>query len=121
MLDALEKNVRDSLQSLGDNVLYIPKMAMVNGWRISMVEVYESATAQNGSLAKYVRGVLWPGVATLVANFQGAVSFRKNSVPRNSVIAVTTTVRRDAYVRNRNGRYFSPYRLYGQECGFAGT
>ena len=112
VLGALEKNVRDSLQSLGDNVLYIQKWPWSMGGEYPWWKYMNRPQPKMEDLGEIRERSTLTGVATLVANFQGAVSFGKNSVPRNSVIAVTTQYEEMRTFEIETGRYFSPYELY---------
>jgi len=111
VLDALEKNVRDSLQSLGDNVLYIQK------WPWSMCGEYPWWKYMNRpqpsmeELEEIRSRSSLTSVAIFIAQFQAMVSHGKNSVPESTVMAVTTQYEEMRSFEIESGRYFSLYEL----------
>lgn len=111
ILDSLEKNVRESLETLGDNVIYVEKWPwFVEGeypwWRFMnrpQPTINELTEIRNRSqLAEAATFVVW---------FRALTKYEKNSDPNSSIMAVS-----DIYEEVRNfdigsGRYFTPFEI----------
>jgi putative ABC transport system permease protein len=111
ILDSLEKNVRDSLESLGDNVVYVQKWPWAMGgdypwWKYmnrpqpSLDDLNEIRTRSN-----------FAGASSLMVSFRGLVTYNRNSAPNNTVIAVTDRYEEIRAFELEEGRYFSPFDL----------
>ncbi len=122
MVDSLEKNVRDSIQSLGDNVIYVQK------WPWSMSNDYPwwkymnrpqptvedlNAIRAKSALAKN---------AVLCLQVNSLVKFQKNSAPNTGVMAVSNEYEEIRSFEIAQGRYFSPFELHsGRNVAIIGS
>ena len=109
ILDSLEKNVRDSLNSLGDNVVYVQKWPWTMGsdypwWKYmnrpqpSLEELSEIRIRSNFAEA-----------TSLMVSFQSLVAYNRNSAPQTNIIAVADSYEEIRSFEVEDGRYFSPF------------
>lgn len=109
ILDSLEKNVRDSLESLGENVVYVDKWPwFVQGeypwWKFMnrpqpSLEDLENIRS-NSQLA---------GASAFTVGFRTLLKYEQNSSPNNTVIAVSEQYDEIRSFEVEQGRYFSPF------------
>lgn len=112
ILDSLEKNVRDSLESLGENVVYVDKWPwFVQGeypwWKfmnrpqpsLEDLEIIRSTSQLSEASA-------------FIVSFRSLVKYQRNSSPNNTILAVTDQYDEIRSFEVEQGRYFSPFELH---------
>mgnify|MGYP000957602779 CR=1 FL=1 len=111
ILDSLEKNVRDSLESLGDNVVYVQK------WPWSMSGDYPWWKYMNRpqpsveELAEIRSQSQFAKASAVMLNFSATVKYGKNSAPRNQIMAISDQYEDIRSFDISEGRYFSPFEI----------
>lgn len=122
MVDSLEKNVRDSIQSLGDNVIYVQK------WPWSMSNDYPwwkymnrpQPTVEDLNAIRAKSALAKNSVLCLQVN--SLVKFQKNSAPNTGVMAVSNEYEEIRSFEIAQGRYFSPFELHsGRNVAIIGS
>jgi putative ABC transport system permease protein len=111
ILDSLEKNVRDSLESLGDNVVYVQKWPWMMGgdfqwWKYMnrpqpTIEDYAEISTRS-NLAE---------VSAFMVTFRTLIKYSRNSSPNTTVMAVSDNYEVIRSFEVEDGRYFSPFDL----------
>lgn len=111
VLDWLEKGVRDSIQSLGDNVIYVQK------WPWSMSNDYSWWKYMNrpqptvDDLNAIRNKSMMASNAVLCLQVNSLVKFGSNSAPNTSIMAVSSEYDEIRSFEIAQGRYLSPYEL----------
>ncbi|MDD2278105.1 MAG: ABC transporter permease [Bacteroidales bacterium] len=111
ILDSLEKNVRDSLESLGDNVVYVQK------WPWSMSGDYPWWKYMNRpqpsveELAEIRTQSQFAKSSAVMLNFTSTVKYGKNSAPSNQIMAISDQYEDIRSFDISEGRYFSPFEI----------
>jgi putative ABC transport system permease protein len=111
ILDALEKNVRDSLKSLGENVVYVQKWPWGMGGEYPWWKYMNRPQPTLEDLEEIRSKSIFTSVASFVMQFQSLIRYNNNSVPNSSVMAVTTQYEEIRSFEIETGRYFSPFEL----------
>ena len=107
MTDSLEKKLRDSVQSLGDNVMYIQKWPWTFGpdypwWK------YMNRPVPNISELDLVRRQCRKGEAfAFIVTAKATAKYRTNSVENSDVLCVSHEYDRLRSFELVDGRYFS--------------
>ncbi|HET6243473.1 MAG: ABC transporter permease [Bacteroidetes bacterium] len=107
MVDSLEKKIRDSVSSLGDNVIFVQKWPWTFGadypwwkyWQRPVPSVKEMQEIQR-------RGTIIQA-ATFLASVNKTISFENNSIENVEVLAVSQDYNKVKSFELQNGRYFS--------------
>lgn len=122
MVDSLEKNVRDSIQSLGDNVIYVQK------WPWSMSNDYPwwkymnrpQPTVEDLNAIRAKSTLAKNSVLCLQVN--SLVKFQKNSAPNTDIMAVSNEYEEIRSFEIAQGRYFSPFEIHsGRNVAIIGS
>ena len=111
ILDSLEKNVRESLESLGDNVVYVQKWPWSIGGDYPWWKYMNRPQPSLDDLAEIRSRSQFAQSAAIMLNFRTAIKYNRNSAPNAQVKAIS-----DQYDEIRSfdiaeGRYFSPFEL----------
>jgi putative ABC transport system permease protein len=111
ILDSLEKNVRESLESLGDNVVYVQKWPWSIGGEYPWWKYMNRPQPSLEDLAEIRSRSQFAQSAAIMLNFRTAIKYDRNSAPNGQVMAIS-----DQYDEIRSfdiaeGRYFSPFEL----------
>ena len=107
VLDSLERNIRESIQSLGDNVVYVQK------WPWSMSNEYPWWKYMNrpqpslDDLEDIESKSRLAQATTFCAQFQKLVKYESNSAPNTSVLGLTSGYQEIRSFEVEKGRYFS--------------
>ena len=111
VLDSLEKNVRDSIQSLGDNVVYVQKWPWAMGGDYPWWKYMNRPQPSLEDLSEIKSKSLMASSITFLAQFSTLVKYNNNSAPNNPVMAITAEYEDIRSFDIEQGRYFSPLDL----------
>lgn len=111
ILDSLEKNVRQSLESLGDNVVYVQKWPWAMGGEYPWWKYMNRPQPSLEDLAEIRNRSNFAEVTSFMVSFQSLVAFNRNSAPRTNVLAVADRYEEIRSFEIEEGRYFSPFDL----------
>lgn len=107
VLDSLERNIRESVQSLGDNVVYVQK------WPWSMSNNYPWWKYMNrpqpslSDLKDIESKSMLAQATTFCAQFRKLVKYESNAAPSTSVLGLTSGYQEIRSFEVEKGRYFS--------------
>ncbi|MDD2197054.1 MAG: ABC transporter permease [Bacteroidales bacterium] len=110
ILDSLEKNVRDSLESLGDNVVYVQKWP----WSMGMLPWWKYVNRPQPSVDDLTEIRLHSQFAkssAIMLSFRSMVKYRKNSAPSSQILSISDQYEDIRSFELSEGRYFSPFEL----------
>lgn len=109
VLDWMEKSIRDSINSMGSNVLYIQKYPWTVGtsikwwdiirWPAVSLEDYQAISGRSTRTE----------ALSLVVGHSANMSYRNNSTGGAPIAAVTDNLEKVISFEVEKGRYFSPY------------
>lgn len=111
ILDSLEKNVRQSLESLGDNVVYVQKWPWSMGGEYPWWKYMNRPQPSLEDLAEIRNRSDFAEVTSFMVSFQSLVAYKRNSAPRTNVLAVADRYEEIRSFEIEEGRYFSPFDL----------
>lgn len=111
ILDSLEKNVRDSLESLGDNVVYVQKWPWSIGGEYPWWKYMNRPQPSLEDLAEIRTRSQFAQSAAIMLNFRNVVKYNRNSVPNAQVMAISEQYDDIRSFEVAEGRYFSPFEL----------
>lgn len=111
ILDSLERNVRNSLESLGDNVVYVQKWPWSMGGEYPWWKYMNRPQPSLEDLATIRTSSTLAQATSFMVNFNSLISFERNSAPRTTVLAVTESYEEIRSFDVQEGRYFSPFDL----------
>lgn len=109
ILDSLEKNVRDSLNSLGDNVVYVQKWPWTMGSEYPWWKYMNRPQPSLEDLSEIRMRSNFAEATSLMVSFQSLVAFNRNSAPQTVVLAVVDGYEEIRSFEIEEGRYFSPF------------
>ncbi len=112
ILDALERNVRESLQSLGDNVVYVQKWPWSMGGEYPWWKYMNRPQPSLNDLEEIRSRSQFATASCFVAQFQSLIRFGRNSSPNNTVLATTTQYEDIRSFDIEYGRYFSNFEVH---------
>ncbi|NLN30044.1 MAG: FtsX-like permease family protein [Bacteroidales bacterium] len=112
VLDWMEKSIRDSINSMGSNVLYIQKYPWTVGtsikwwdiirWPAVSLEDYQAISGRSTRTE----------ALSLVVGHSANMSYRNNSTGGAPIAAVTDNLEKVISFEVEKGRYFSPYEYF---------
>lgn len=111
ILDSLERNVRDSLESLGNNVVYVQKWPWSMGGDYPWWKYMNRPQPSLDDLATIRSSSTLAQATSFMVSFNSLVSFERNSAPRTAILAVTESYEEIRSFDVQEGRYFSPFDL----------
>jgi putative ABC transport system permease protein len=111
ILDSLERNVRNSLESLGDNVVYVQKWPWSMGGEYPWWKYMNRPQPSLEDLATIRTSSTLAQATSFMVGFNSLISFERNSAPRTTVLAVTESYEEIRSFDVQEGRYFSPFDL----------
>ncbi len=111
ILDSLEKNVRQSLESLGDNVVYVQKWPWSMGGEYPWWKYMNRPQPSLEDLAEIRNRSNFAEVTSFMVSFQSLIAYNRNSAPRTNVLAVADRYEEIRSFEIEEGRYFSPFDL----------
>ncbi|NLA49942.1 MAG: FtsX-like permease family protein [Bacteroidales bacterium] len=109
VLDWMEKSIRDSINSMGSNVLYIQKYPWTVGTSIKWWDIIRwPAVSLEDYQAISGRSTRTEALSLVVAH-SANMSYRNNSTGGATIAAVTDNLEKVISFEIEKGRYFSPY------------
>lgn len=109
VLDWMEKAIRDSISSMGSNVVYIQKYPWSMGASLKWWDIIRwPAVALDDYHAMAGRSTRTESLS-LVVGHSASLSYRNNSAGGAAVAAVTDNLEKVLSFEIEKGRYFSPY------------
>jgi putative ABC transport system permease protein len=112
ILDALEKNVRDSLQSLGENVVYVQKWPWGMGGEYPWWKYMNRPQPSLADLEEIRSKSIFSSAASFVAQFRSTIKYGKNSAPESTIMSITSQYEDIRSFDVEMGRYFSPFEIH---------
>ncbi len=111
ILDSLERNVRDSLASLGDNVVYVQKWPWAMGGEYPWWKYMNRPQPSLDDLEVIKTSSILAETSSFMVGFNTLVAFDRNSAPQTTTIAVTDNYEVIRSFDIQAGRYLSPLDL----------
>lgn len=113
VLDWLEKSIRDSIATLGDDVVYVQKMPWSFDPNIAWWELIQWPAVGLKDYESIVRNSTKSQAAAYTVIFNRNISYRGNAVNNANLWAVSKDFENIRSFEIASGRYFSPYELSG--------
>lgn len=107
MTDSLEKKLRDSVKSLGDNVVYVEKWPWTYGPNYPWWKYLNRPVPNIDELELIQRNCFKGQAFAFMINASGTAKFRNNNVDNSSLICVSHEYDKVRSFEISNGRYFS--------------
>jgi putative ABC transport system permease protein len=111
ILDSLESNVRKSLESLGDNVVYVQKWPWIMGGEYPWWRFMNRPEPQLAELIEIRAKSQMVEASCFMVSFRSLIKYNRNSAPNASVAAVSDQYEDIRSFEVETGRYFSPFEL----------
>lgn len=112
ILDSLEKNVRESIQSLGDNVVYVQKWPWGGGNGEYAWWKYMNRPQPNiDDLEEIRRKSNFSSVSTISAFFRKPIKYSRNEISEGSVMCISSDYEKIRVFDVEKGRYFSSFEV----------
>lgn len=111
ILDSLEKNVRDSLQSLGDNVIYIQKWPFVGNENTPWWKYMNRPQPNLKDLEIIRKKSNLASVSVFVTSSRKPLKYLKNEISEGRVQGVSDNYDQIKVFDVEFGRYFSPFEV----------
>jgi putative ABC transport system permease protein len=108
-LDWMEKSIRDSVSTLGDNVLYVQKFPWSFNPNLAWWDIIKWPPITESEYAVVRKKSTKSESACFLAAQSEKVKYRKNIVNDVTVVAVTNEFQDIRSFEIANGRYFSPF------------
>ncbi len=108
ILDSLEKNVRESVESLGDNVIYVQKWPWSMGGEYPWWKYMNRPQPSLEDLEEIRSRSQTAEASALMVSFRSLVAFNGSSAPNTTIMAVTDLYEEIRSFDIQDGRYFSP-------------
>jgi putative ABC transport system permease protein len=114
MIDSLEMNIRESLSSLGDNIIYVEKWP----WAPEEGQEYEWWQYWNRPVPKYqeyqiIKEKALSAQTACFCAFAGrSVEYKNNSIDRASIWGTTEEFEDIRNIEISEGRFFTPFEFY---------
>jgi putative ABC transport system permease protein len=107
ILDSLERNVRNSLESLGDNVVYVQKWPWSMGGEYPWWKYMNRPQPSLDDLSIIKSSSTLAAASSFMVGFNTLITYDRNSAPSTTVIAVTESYDEIRSFDIQEGRYFS--------------
>jgi putative ABC transport system permease protein len=111
ILDSLEKNVRDSIQSLGDNVVYVQKWPWGSGGEYPWWKYLNRPQPNLKDLAEIRRKSNLSNSSVFCIYFRKTIKYNRNEVSDEVVQGVSDDYDRIKVFDIEHGRYFSSFEI----------
>ncbi|MCB8964381.1 MAG: ABC transporter permease [Bacteroidales bacterium] len=111
MIDSLEKNIRDSLKSLGENVVYVQKWPWGGNEEYPWWKYMNRPQPTLDDLDEIRRRSNLTDKACLNVGFRNMVKYKKNSISNTSIYGVSTDYDNIRTFDLAHGRFFSPFEI----------
>lgn len=111
VLDSLEKSVRQSLESLGDNVVYVQKWPWSMGTSYPWWKYMNRPQPSLEDLETLRSSSITAQSSALMLSYQSLVAYERNAAPKTPILAVTDSYEDIRSFEVESGRYFSAFDL----------
>ncbi len=111
IVDSLEKNVRDSIQSLGDNVVYVQKWPWIMDGEYTWWKFMNRPQPSFEDLNAIRSKSLLTQSSVLCLQVNQLIKYQNNSSPNTGVMAVSNDYEEVRSFEISQGRYFSPFEM----------
>jgi putative ABC transport system permease protein len=112
ILDSLEKNIRESLQSLGDNVVYVDKWPWFVQGEYPWWKFMNRPQPSLDDLSVINSASQLSDASAFIVSFRSLLKYNRNSSPDNSILSVTEQYDEIRSFEVEQGRYFTPFELH---------
>ncbi len=109
VLDWMEKSIRDSISSLGDNVLYVQKFPWSFDPNLAWWDIIKWPSISDDDYQAIIKKSTKAESVCLLASQSKQIRYKKNIASDLAVAAVTTEFENVRSFEIDNGRYFSPF------------
>jgi putative ABC transport system permease protein len=109
VLDWMEKSIRDSISSLGDNVVYVQKFPWSFDPNLAWWDIIKWPAVSQDDYEAIMRNSTKADAVSLLALQREKVRYKKNTANDISVAAVTSDFENIRSFEIDRGRYFSPF------------
>jgi len=109
VLDWMEKSIRDTISSLGDNVIYIHKYPWGFDPNMKWWDIIRRPQVSERDFEQVTRRSTRAEAISLMASQMVKLEYRNNIASRIQLSAVTTNYEKVRSFEIENGRYFSPF------------
>lgn len=109
VLDWMEKAIRDSISSMGDNVIYIQKFPWTFSSDLKWWDIIRWPSPSEADYESILRRSERAEAACLLAYQQTSLKFRNNTANEIFLAAVTQDFEKIRSFEVEEGRYFSPF------------
>jgi putative ABC transport system permease protein len=107
MVDSLERKIKDSVSSLGDNVIFVQKWPWTFGPDYPWWKYWQRPLPQVSELDEIVKRSYLAESAAFIASVRGTVSYKSNNVERSEFLAVSHDYNKVKSFELSEGRYFT--------------
>ena len=111
VLDSLEKSIRQSLDSLGNNVVYVQKWPWSMGSSYPWWKYMNRPQPSLDELKTIRSSSITAQSSALQLSFRSLVTHERNSAPNTTIFAITDGYEEIRSFEIESGRYFSPFDL----------
>lgn len=111
MVDSLEKNVRDSLQSLGENVVYVQKWPWGGNEEYPWWKYMNRPQPTVDDLEEIRRRSNLAEAACFNVGFRNTIKYQNNNLSNTTIYGVSTDYDNIRSFDLAEGRFFSPFEL----------
>jgi len=112
VLNSMERAVRESVEALGDNVVYVQKWPWGTGGEYQWWRYMNRPQPSINELNEIRTRSQLAGASAMAAQFNALVTYQKNSAPSTSVRGVSSHYEDIQSFDIEFGRYFSGYELH---------
>lgn len=113
MVDSLERNIRGSVESLGNNVIFIQKWPWAFGSDYPWWKYIQRPLPTHEELEMLRTRLQVASACTFAAGRSATASFRENRFEDITLLAVARDYERVSKINLREGRYFTPAEIDG--------
>jgi putative ABC transport system permease protein len=107
MVDSLERKIRDSVSSLGDNVIFVQKWPWTFGADYPWWKYWQRPLPTVKEMDEIIRRSSLAESASFIASVRGTVSYKSNNVERAEFLAVSQDYNKVKSFELSDGRYFT--------------
>ncbi len=111
IVDSLEKNVRDSIQSLGDNVVYVQKWPWIMDGEYTWWKFMNRPQPSFEDLNAIRSKSLLTQSSVICLQVNQLIKYQNSSSPNTGVMAVSNDYEEVRSFEIAQGRYFSPFEM----------
>ncbi|HSA04855.1 MAG TPA: ABC transporter permease, partial [Tenuifilaceae bacterium] len=111
MVDSLEKNVRDSLQSLGKNVVYVQKWPWGGNEEYPWWKYLNRPEPTFDDMEEIRRRSNLAEAACFNVGFRKQIKYQSNDIPDGTIYGVSTDYDNIRSFELAEGRFFSPFEI----------